>query len=171
MPDESEIRRYGRADYGPRHIDPGPRTPADNGGQARTRPDRRGLVAGGVAFLATVLVLAAVGGAYFLGHHGSASSAPKATNVAASPSSTYDAATIQACKSAGIVRRRSLVPDPEAKAARAVAASSDQQALREIAQKYDHPEAFGKPIDDVYALTAATEIEGWCLWHKLDTAN
>lgn len=174
MPDENEItRRVGNPDYGPRHVEPPPtlHSVSPQPGPTRPSPDRRGLVAGGLAFLITLLVAAGIAGAYFLGHRSSASSAPKATNVAASPSSTYDDATVQACKSAGIVRRRSIVPDPEAQAARAAAASSDQAALREIAQKYDHPEAYKKPIDNVYALTAATEIEAWCLYHKLDTAN
>lgn len=167
MPDDNEItRRVGTPDYGPRYVEPGPvRTPADNHGQRRTRPDRRGLVAG-VVVLVVLLVAGVAAGAYFLGQRGSATSAPtKAASVVVSP--TYDGATLQACKSAVNAGRSSAIGNPEAKTARAAAAVSDQVALREIAQRNDHPEASGQVLDDLAAQTAAAEILTWCIYHKL----
>lgn len=90
MPDE--IRRTGTPKYGP------PRTPPDNGGQARTRPNRRGLVAGGVAVL--VLLGGAGLAAYILlSGGGSRPAAATASATAASaPAVQLDSYARNACQ-------------------------------------------------------------------------
>lgn len=153
--------RAGRPPEGPPMADPYPDTPRE---RQRTKLIRA------VAITAAVTaVLVAVGIVWLAGAGGKART--EATLPAAgtpSASSTWDQDTVLACQqadqaAAGPVGEESW---KKARLARNFAGLSDVPTLREVAAA-NGKEALGTPIDDTNAMTAAYEINTWCMTHKV----
>lgn len=105
---------------------------------------------------AAVLVLTGCGGS----HHAAAPATPTAV-----PSPTFDGSTVAACKEAALVAvGKDGGDNAHAKLARGDAELSDVPTLRELAKKYSDA-APGSTLDGVRALTAAYELETWCIQH------
>lgn len=89
------------------------------------------------------------------------------TTPAAAPAPTYDGSTIAACREAALVAAGGDSDDnAHAKLARGDAELSDVPTLRELAKKYSDA-APGSVLDGVRALTAAYDLDTWCIQHGI----
>ncbi|MGH3381434.1 MAG: hypothetical protein ACRDP6_42570 [Actinoallomurus sp.] len=109
------------------------------------------------AVAAAVLLLASCSGS----HDTAVPPTPTAT-----PTPTFDGSTLAACREAHTAAVGTDPDNEHAKLARGDAELSDVVTLRELARKYSDAPA-GSTLDGVRALTAAYEVETWCVQHGI----